>query len=147
MMNRYPNLGMINSKNEGFSERISDKSKYFVIKSFNEEDVHKAIKYSLWSSTNLGNQTLNEAFKQTKKEGGEVYLFFSCNGSGRYIGVARMINEFNDTKEFNYWTQDSKWKGFFDVEWIYIKDIPFKCFKISNIMMKYNFFNFFLIFF
>ena len=47
MMNRYPNLGMINSKNEGFSERISDKSKYFVIKSFNEEDVHKAIKYSL----------------------------------------------------------------------------------------------------
>ena len=136
IMSRYPNLGMVNNKNEGFSNKITDKSKYFVIKSFNEEDVHKAIKYSLWSSTNAGNQTLNEAFKQTQKEGGEVYLFFSCNGSGRYIGVARMINEFNESKEFNFWTQDSKWKGFFDVEWIFIKDIPFKCFKMINIMMK-----------
>jgi hypothetical protein len=136
IMNRYPNLGMLNNKNEGFSNRITNKSKYFIIKSFNEEDVHKAIKYSLWCSTNSGNQTLNEAFKQSKKEDGEVYLFFSCNGSGRYIGIAKMINQFNENKQFNYWTQDSKWKGYFDVEWIYIKDIPFKCFKMINITMK-----------
>ena len=136
--NRYPNLAILNNKNEneGFSNKITNKSKYFIIKSFNEEDVHKAIKYSLWCSTNSGNQTLNEAFRKTKEEGGEVYLFFSCNGSGRYIGMARMINEFNEKKQFNYWTQDSKWKGFFDIEWIYVKDIPFKCFKMINIIMK-----------
>lgn len=135
-MSRYPNLALLNTKNDGFSNSITDNSKFFIIKSFNEEDVHKAIKYSLWSSTKVGNQTLNEAFKQTRQNGGGVFLIFSCNGSGRYIGVARMSSEFNDSKEFNFWTQDSKWKGFFDVEWVFIKDIPFKCFKTVNIMMK-----------
>lgn len=136
IMSRYPNLGIVNTKNIGFSDTISENSKFFIIKSFNEEDVHKAIKYSLWSSTKVGNQNLNEAFKETQRNGGGVYLIFSCNGSGRYIGVARMSSEFNDSKEFNFWTQDSKWKGFFDVEWIFIKDIPFKCFKNVNILMK-----------
>jgi len=134
--NKYPNLVYLNLNNESFSNNISGISKYFVIKSFNEEDVHKAIKYSLWSSTKAGNKTLNEAYKLTKEKGEFVYLFFSCNGSGRYIGVAKMLSEVNEEKEFNYWTQDSKWQGLFDVEWIFIKDIPFKCFKRINIMMK-----------
>jgi len=136
IMSKYPNLAQVNTNNEGFSKRIPENSKFFIIKSFNEEDVHKAIKYSLWSSTKVGNQTLNEAFIETKDKGGHVYLFFSCNGSGRYIGVAKMISEVNEKKEFNYWTQDSKWQGLFDIEWIFIKDIPFKCFKMINIMMK-----------
>lgn len=137
IMSKYPNLAQVNASNEGISQKISENnSKFFVIKSFNEEDVHKAIKYSLWSSTKAGNKTLNEAFLNAKANNGEVYLFFSCNGSGRYIGVAKMLSEVNETKEFNYWTQDSKWQGLFDVEWIFIKDIPFKCFKMINILMK-----------
>ena len=35
-----------------------------------------------------------------------------------------------------YWTQDSKWYGLFDIEWIFIKDTPFKAFKNIDIMMK-----------
>jgi hypothetical protein len=136
IMSKYPNLAQVNSVSEGISHKVSENSKFFVIKSFNEEDVHKAIKYSLWSSTKAGNKTLSEAFAETKEKGGEVYLIFSCNGSGRYIGVAKMLNQVNETKEFNYWTQDAKWQGLFDVEWIFIKDIPFKCFKMINIFMK-----------
>lgn len=136
IMSKYPNLAQVNANSEGLPQQITENSKFFVIKSFNEEDVHKAIKYSLWSSTKAGNKTLNEAFLKTKEQGGNVYLFFSCNGSGRYIGVARMLSEVNETKEFNYWTQDSKWQGLFDVEWVFIKDIPFKSFKMINIMMK-----------
>ena len=37
-------------------------SRYFMIKSYTEEDVHKAIKYSIWSSTARGNTILDKAF-------------------------------------------------------------------------------------
>lgn len=37
-------------------------SRFFIIKSYTEEDVHKAIKYELWSSTQRGNKVLDDAF-------------------------------------------------------------------------------------
>ena len=39
-------------------------------------------------------------------------------------------------KSFELWTQDGKWMGLFDVEWLFIKDVPFKEFKDINITMK-----------
>jgi hypothetical protein len=65
-----------------------------------------------------------------------VYLFFSCNGSGRFIGVAKMTSEVDINKVFIYWTQDSKWGGMMTIEWIFIKDIPFKEFREIIILMK-----------
>ena len=136
ILTRYPTLIDINVKNSGYSEKIPDKSQFFVIKSFSEEDVHKAIKYKVWSSTKTGNQALNNAFKITKESKGELYLLFSCNGSGRFVGVAKMTSHVDEKNSFLYWTQDSKWSGLFDIEWIFIKDVPFKAFKNINILMK-----------
>lgn len=136
ILTRYPTLIDINVKNSGYSEKIADKSQFFVIKSFSEEDVHKAIKYKVWSSTKTGNQALNNAFKITKESNGELYLFFSCNGSGRFVGAAKMTSPVDEKNSFLYWTQDSKWSGLFDIEWIYIKDVPFKAFKNIDILMK-----------
>lgn len=136
IMTRYPTLIDINSKNSGLSEKISDKAQFFVIKSFSEEDVHKAIKYKVWSSTKTGNQTLNNAYKLTKENDAEVYLFYSCNGSGRFVGVAKMSSPLDEKNSFMYWTQDSKWAGLFDIDWIFIKDTPFKAFKNIDILMK-----------
>jgi hypothetical protein len=133
---RYPALIDINTKSSGIAEKLSDKSMFFVIKSFSEEDVHKAIKYKVWSSTKTGNQTLTNAYKLTKEQGGEVYLLFSCNGSGRFVGAAKMTSPVDEEQTFRYWTQDSKWAGQFDVEWIFIKDVAFKAFKNIDIMMK-----------
>ena len=118
---------------EMIPEEVTSASQFFVIKSFSEEDVHKSIKYKVWSSSKNGNNTLSNAFRFTQENKGHVYLFFSCNGSGRYVGVARMTSPCDENKKFDYWTQDNKWPGLFDVEWIYIKDVPFKEFK--NIMM------------
>ena len=81
---RYRNLIDINTKNASIYETIDSNSKFFVIKSFSEEDVHKSIKYGVWSSSKNGNLTLSNAFQITKEKNGSVYLFFSCNGSGRY---------------------------------------------------------------
>lgn len=84
-------------------------SRFFIIKSYTEEDVHKAIKYQLWSSTARGNEILDEAFAdlvelKNKKGGGhdpetrqaiseaQVYLLFSVNKSKHFCGVAKMVD-------------------------------------------------------
>jgi hypothetical protein len=133
---KYPYLIDINTKNEGLSKSLAEKSQFFIIKSFSEEDVHKSIKYNVWSSTKSGNQTLNNSYNLTKSQGGYVYLFFSTNGSGRFVGVARMKSEVDQEKMFMYWTQDGKWGGMMAVEWLFIKDVPFKEFQKISIMMK-----------
>ena len=133
---RYRNLIDINTKNANLHEKVDSNSKFFVIKSFSEEDVHKSIKYGVWSSSKNGNLTLSNAFQITKEKNGNVYLFFSCNGSGRYVGVAKMKNACDENRNFEFWTQDGKWTGLFDVEWLFIKDVPFKEFKNIIITMK-----------
>ena len=133
---KYRNLIDINQTNSKIIETINSNCKFFVIKSFSEEDVHKSIKYNVWSSSKDGNLTLSNAFKIAEESKGNVYLFFSCNGSGRYQGVARMKTPCDENKTFGLWTQDGKWPGLFDVEWIFIKDVPFKEFKNIIITMK-----------
>ena len=133
---KYRNLIDINQKNIKLTDNINPNCKFFVIKSFSEEDVHKSIKYNVWSSSKNGNLTLSNAFNITKEKNGNVYLFFSCNGSGRYCGISRMKTPCDETKSFELWTQDGKWPGLFDVEWLLIKDVPFKEFKNVIITMK-----------
>ena len=106
---RYRNLIDINTKNKAIYEKVDSNSKFFVIKSFSEEDVHKSIKYGVWSSSRNGNLTLSNAFLLTKEKNSNVYLFFSCNGSGRYVGVARMKTPCDENRTFEFWTQDGKW--------------------------------------
>lgn len=43
-------------------------SRFFIIKSFTEEDVHKAIKYQVWSSTEAGNSTLDAAYHDVEEQ-------------------------------------------------------------------------------
>jgi YTH domain-containing family protein len=133
---RYPYLIDVNLKNENMVNDINENSQFFVIKSFSEEDVHKAIKYNVWTSTKSGNQTLSSAFKLTEEKVGHVYLFFSTNGSGRFVGVARMKSAVANDQFFPFWTQDNKWGGLFNIEWLFIKDVPFKQFKSIEITMK-----------
>ena len=133
---KYRNLIDINQRNAKILETINPNCKFFVIKSFSEEDVHKSIKYNVWSSSKDGNLTLSNAFRIAEEGKGNVYLFFSCNGSGRYAGVAKMKTICDENKSFGLWTQDGKWPGLFDVEWIFIKDVPFKEFKDIIITMK-----------
>jgi hypothetical protein len=65
-------------------------ARYFVIKSYTEDDVHKSLKYEIWSSTDPGNKRLDKAFKDTAGRG-PIYLFFSVNASGHFCGMAEML--------------------------------------------------------
>jgi len=97
-------------------------ARFFVIKSYAEDDIHRSIKYSIWTSTDHGNRRLDQAYRDQKGKGG-VYLFFSVNGSGHFCGMAQMVSEVDFNTMTGVWAQD-KWKGSFKVKWIYVKDVP-----------------------
>ncbi|THU65349.1 hypothetical protein C4D60_Mb05t02710 [Musa balbisiana] len=61
-----------------FPETYSD-AKFFIIKSYSEDDIHKSIKYSIWASTPHGNKKLDAAYQESKQKtsGCPVFLFFS----------------------------------------------------------------------
>ncbi|KAG2243875.1 hypothetical protein Bca4012_069305 [Brassica carinata] len=106
---------------ESFPETFA-KAKFFVIKSYSEDDVHNSIKYGMWSSTPTGNKKLNAAY-QERSQDCPVYLLFSVNASGQFVGVAEMTGPVDFNKTMEYWQQD-KWIGCFPVKWHIIKDVP-----------------------
>ncbi|KAL2459374.1 evolutionarily conserved C-terminal region 7 [Forsythia ovata] len=104
-------------------------AKFFVIKSYSEDDVHKSIKYNVWSSTPNGNKKLNNAYEDAQRiaaadsRGCPIFLFFSVNASGQFCGVAEMTGPVDFHKDMDFWQQD-KWSGSFPVKWHMVKDVP-----------------------
>lgn len=94
----------------------------FIIKSYSEDDIHRSIKYSIWCSTEHGNKRLDGAYRSLGSKG-PLYLLFSVNGSGHFCGVAEMCSPVDYNAYAGVWSQD-KWKGKFEVKWIFIKDVP-----------------------
>jgi YTH domain-containing family protein len=107
-----------------FPEVYSD-AKLFIIKSYSEDDVHKSIKYNVWASTPNGNKKLDAAYQEAQQKSGgcPVFLFFSVNTSGQFVGLAEMAGPVDFHKNVEYWQQD-KWTGCFPVKWHIVKDIP-----------------------
>ena len=117
-------------------------ARFFVVKSYSEDDIHRSIKYEIWCSTEHGNKRLDTAFRERDGRG-PVFLFFSVNGSGHFCGMAQMLNGVDYQASAGVWAQD-KWKGIknqeselrttcsndrcfagqFKVKWIYVKDVP-----------------------
>ncbi|XP_039067533.1 YTH domain-containing protein ECT2-like isoform X2 [Hibiscus syriacus] len=121
---------------EDFPETYSD-AKFFVIKSYSEDDVHKSIKYNVWASTSNGNKRLDAAFCEAKEKSDvcPVFLLFSVNTSGQFVGLAEMAGPVDFNKTVEYWQQD-KWTGCFPVKWHIVKDVPNT--SLRHIILKNN---------
>ncbi|PAN44591.1 hypothetical protein PAHAL_9G056000 [Panicum hallii] len=119
-----------------FVETYSD-AKFFIIKSYSEDDVHKSIKYNVWASTPSGNKKLDAAYLEAKEKSSSspVFLLFSVNTSGQFVGLAEMVGRVDFSKTVEYWQQD-KWTGCFAVKWHIVKDIPNSLLK--HIILEYN---------
>ena len=105
---------------------VKKNSTYFIIKSFNIENIHKAIKYGVWSTTYSGNILFDKAYVNAQSKGGEVYLFFSTNSTFAFQGIAKLKSKFQ-AKSHNFWKGSDKYKAFngsFNIEWLIIKDVP-----------------------
>ncbi|KAG2247832.1 hypothetical protein Bca52824_087460 [Brassica carinata] len=55
--------------------------------------IHKSIKYNVWSSTSNGNKKLNATYNEAAgdKSSCPVFLIFSVNTSGQFVGLAEMV--------------------------------------------------------
>lgn len=109
-------------------------AKCFVIKSYHEDDVHKAVKYGVWASTEQGNRRLDRAYKEMEGKG-PILLFFSVNASGQFCGIAQMASPVDFQSKFDCWLQD-KWTGQFRLRWIFIKDVPNN--ELRHIILENN---------
>lgn len=116
-------------------------ARFFVIKSYSEDDVHKSIKYNMWSSTPSGNKRLDVAYdgakkiSESKKMLCPVFLFFSVNASGQFCGVSEMKGPVDFHKDMDFWQQD-KWSGSFPVKWHIVKDVANSNFR--HIILENN---------
>ncbi|CAG7882484.1 hypothetical protein BRARA_C03469 [Brassica rapa] len=98
---------------------------FFVIKSYSEDDVHKSIKYNVWASTPNGNKKLAAAYQEAQQKPGgcPIFLFFSVNASGQFVGLAEMTGPVDFDTNVDCWQQD-KWTGSFPLKWHIVKDVP-----------------------
>ncbi|GMH11777.1 hypothetical protein Nepgr_013618 [Nepenthes gracilis] len=114
----------------------NENAKFFVIKSFSEDNVHRSIKYGVWASTPHGNSKLDAAYHEAKEKGNcPVFLFFSVNASAQFCGLAEMVGPVDFENSANYWQQD-RWSGQFPVRWHIIKDVPNS--KFRHILLENN---------
>ncbi|KAK8605187.1 hypothetical protein V6N13_082639 [Hibiscus sabdariffa] len=125
--NAAPTLAVLDMEQynkEDFPGSYSD-AKFFVIKSYSEDDVHNSMKYNVWASTPNGNKKLDAAFREAndKPDGCPIFLLFSVNTSGQFVGLAEMVGPVDFRKSVEYWQQD-KWTGHFPVKWHIVKDVP-----------------------
>ncbi|CAN0901334.1 YTH domain-containing protein ECT3 [Linum grandiflorum] len=114
-----------------------DNAKFFIIKSFSEDNVHKSVKYGVWASTPHGNKKLDAAYNQAKEIDPKcpIFLLFSVNASGQFCGVAEMLGPVDFGKDADYWQQD-RWSGQFPVHWHIVKDVPNTRFR--HILLENN---------
>ncbi|KAI5057392.1 hypothetical protein GOP47_0027407 [Adiantum capillus-veneris] len=114
-----------------------ENAKYFIIKSYSEDDIHKSIKYSVWASTVNGNRKLDAAYREAQSHTGAcpLFLFFSVNASGQFCGVAEMVGSVDFNKNLEFWQQD-KWTGRIPVKWHIVKDVPNSQFR--HIILENN---------
>ncbi|XP_018599837.2 YTH domain-containing family protein 3 [Scleropages formosus] len=115
-------LKAINNYNPKDFDWSLKNGRVFIIKSYSEDDIHRSIKYSIWCSTEHGNKRLDAAYRSLGSKG-PLYLLFSVNGSGHFCGVAEMKSPVDYNAYAGVWSQD-KWKGKFEVKWVFVKDVP-----------------------
>ena len=126
--NKYPEIMSLQKKYSHPFVKIDMKknSFFFIIKSFNIENIHKAIKYGVWSTTYSGNILFDKAYSEAKSRNAEVYLFFSTNSTFAFQGIAKLKSKFQ-TKSYGFWKGSDKYKSFhgsFLIDWLIIKDVP-----------------------
>ncbi|XP_021715853.1 YTH domain-containing family protein 2-like [Chenopodium quinoa] len=113
-----------------------ENAKFFIIKSFSEDNIHRSIKYGVWASTPHGNRKLDAAYQEAKEKSNcPIFLLFSVNASSQFCGVAQMTGQVDFEKNADYWQQD-RWTGQFAVRWHIIKDIP--NIKFRHILLENN---------
>lgn len=99
-------------------------SKAVVIRSKTYDDIHKAMKYGVWTSSRDKNERLNQLYKECLANKQRLLLFFRVVKDNLFCGVAEVISHHIEEQKFNLWWENQKWQGIFNIRWIYVKNLP-----------------------
>jgi len=131
----FPHLKDINDSKFSL-DQITPDAKFFFMRSSNDDDIHKAIKYERWSSTGPCNTKLSAAYTQYKEtrptEEPQIFFIYSVVNTKNLLGVAKVNSNYNIDDTFTYWLEGDKYKGSFKIKWLFIKDVPFGKVEESN---------------
>ncbi|KAI9779663.1 MAG: hypothetical protein M1816_003451 [Peltula sp. TS41687] len=96
--------------------------RYFMIKSFNTQNVLKAQEENVWATQEKNGDLFIEAFNTSR----HVILFFSINKSMAFQGYARMESA-PGTADAPSWTKGLRWKhsGPFHIHWLNVSETRF----------------------
>jgi hypothetical protein len=98
-------------------------SRGVVIRSKTYDDIHKAMKYGVWTSTYDKNLNLNEIYKECVKNKQRLLLFFRVVKDNLFCGVAEVVSPYIEEQKFNLWWENQRYRGIFNTRWIYVKNL------------------------
>lgn len=96
---------------------------FFVMRSSAYDDIHKAMKYGIWTSTPENIKLLSDTYKKAMSEKRKVVLFFRVVSDNVFNGAAELTSDYIEEQQFDLWWNKIKWKGIFNLHWIYVKNI------------------------
>lgn len=135
---------------QGVLNEMPRRAKFLIIKSFHEDDVHKAIKFNLWSSTPHGNEKLQKVWEEAQAEAKALsedgsgngpdgrslcplFLLFSVNKSKGFCGICEMVGPVDFERKVEWWVRRNdgrnRWRGAVPLRWIVVKDVPNTVFR------------------
>jgi hypothetical protein len=102
-----------------------ENSRFFIVKSFNKENLEISQLHNEWATTVNNQQKLNSAFKE-----GNVILIFSVNRSGLFQGYAIMKSYITENVS-KIWSNEMSLKlgGSFEIQWLCSCELPFSKIK------------------
>lgn len=118
---KFPALQGVNASQ--FDSKAYENAYFFVLRSSTYDDIHKAMKYGIWTSTPENNQLLAETFVRATAEKRKVVLFFRYVYDNVLNGAAEMTSDYIPEQQFDLWWSKVKWRGIFNLRWIFVKNI------------------------
>jgi hypothetical protein len=87
------------------------------------------VKYGIWTTTPKNKSKIEQLWSKKQTNNLNTYLFFSAVKSGMFEGVARISSAYHP-ETFPFWWENHtlKFQGYFEIEWVYIKDVNNKKF-------------------
>ncbi|KAK3381502.1 YT521-B-like domain-containing protein [Podospora didyma] len=108
--------------------------RFFIVKSFNEDNVRKCMDDGVWATQLQNGQVLTSAFANCK----HVILFFSINKSKAFQGYARMATAPSPDTPRPKWMSGIHWDTSppFRVDWL--SKVAVEFFRIGHLKNSYN---------
>ncbi|KAK0640992.1 YT521-B-like domain-containing protein, partial [Cercophora newfieldiana] len=109
-------------------------TRFFIVKSFNEQNVERCMEDGVWATQSHNVQTLTKAFASCKN----VIFFFSVNRSKAFQGYARMVTAPSPDIPKPRWITNINWEVSdpFRIEWLSKTEVEF--YRIGHIKNAYN---------